>query len=258
MKPLITYQSGTSFIHRLHPLTKLAWLLLVTVLVFVVKSVWVVLGVLAAAIVLCLALRLLPGQVRGAKLFFSTALLLLVLQVVFVDSGSLLLQIGPLSVTTGGVTAGVYVAGRFLSVVLFSYLFVFTTSPNDLAYGLMQAGLPYRFGFMLVTALRLVPVFEREAQIVYRAQIMRGAAYDRKNLRRFLLLGRQFFMPMLASALGKVDALAVSMEGRCFGKYPTRTYLREVGFSRRDWLAWGVMVVVVGTAVFVTNRGPIW
>ncbi|HOA24919.1 MAG: energy-coupling factor transporter transmembrane component T [Aggregatilineales bacterium] len=245
MKPLITYRPGSSLLHRLHPLTKLAWLIGMTVLVFAVRHWWLAVGVLAAVLAAFAAFRLPLGEARGARLFAFTALALFGLQAVFLDVGRTLIEVGPVTVTSGGVEAGVFVAARFLSVVLLSYLFVFTTSPNELAYGLMQAGLPYRFGFTLVTALRLVPIFEREAQMVYRAQVMRGAAYDRKNLSRFLLLARQFFLPMLVSALGKVDALAVSMEGRCFGKHPNRTYLREVRFARRDASALALLVAAV-------------
>lgn len=245
MKPLITYRPGSSLLHRLHPLIKLAWLIGMTVLVFAVRHWWLAVGVLAAVLAAFAAFRLPLGEARGARLFAFTALALFGLQAVFLDVGRTLIEVGPVTVTSGGVEAGVFVAARFLSVVLLSYLFVFTTSPNELAYGLMQAGLPYRFGFTLVTALRLVPIFEREAQMVYRAQVMRGAAYDRKNLSRFLLLARQFFLPMLVSALGKVDALAVSMEGRCFGKHPNRTYLREVRFARRDASALALLVAAV-------------
>lgn len=246
MKPLITYRPGTTLLHRLHPLTKIGWLLGMTVLVFAVRHWWLALGVLGAVLIAFAAFRLPLGEARGARLFAVTALALFMLQAVFLDEGRMLAEVGPVTIMSGGVEAGVFVAARFLSVVLLSYLFVFTTSPNELAYGLMQAGLPYRFGFTLVTALRLVPVFEREAQMVYRAQVMRGAAYDRKNLSRFLLLARQFFLPMLVSALGKVDALAVSMEGRCFGKHPARTYLREVRFGWQDGAALALLVVAVG------------
>jgi energy-coupling factor transport system permease protein len=187
------------------------------------------------------------GQVRGVRLFVTTALLLAALQVLFVHQGRVLVRMGPLAVTAGGVEAGVYVAARFLSVILLSYLFVLTTDPNDLAYGLMRAGLPYRYGFALITALRLVPVFEQEGQIVYRAQLARGVRYDTRSPRRFLTLGRQFFLPLLVSALGKVDSLAVSMEGRCFGKYPTRTFLREVRSTRQDVIA--VALLVLGIVV---------
>ena len=255
MKARITYQPGDSFLHRLHPLVKAAWLVLGTVLVFAVESPWLVLGAVA---LLLLGFRLAGarlGQIRGTRLFATTALLLGLLQVLFVQEGRTLLQAGPLAITTGGLEAAVYVAGRFLAVILLSYLFVLTTEPNGLAYALMRAGLPYRYGFALITALRLVPTFEQEGQIVYNAQLARGMAYDVRSPRRFVTLARQFFLPLLVSALGKVDSLSVSMEGRCFGKYPQRTFLRQVQMRAADW--WGVaalvwvVVGVVGLGVLV-------
>ncbi len=242
MKPRIAYQPGNSIFHRLHPLVKGAWLLFGTVAVFAVPSPFVVLSVMGLLLLAFLLTRLSLGNVRGARLFVATALLLGALQVIFVHQGMTLAEFGPLTITTGGIEAGVYVAGRFVSVILLSYLFVLTTDPNDLAYALMHAGLPYRYGFALVTALRLVPIFEQEGQIVYHAQLARGVRYDVRSPRRFLTLARQFFMPLLVSALGKVDGLAVSMEGRCFGKYPTRTFLREVQFTRLDGVALGILL----------------
>jgi energy-coupling factor transport system permease protein len=239
----IRYHPGDSFLHRLHPLTKAAWLVCGTVIVFVVRSPWAVAGAVVALLVGFPVAGVRLGRVRGTRLFASTALLLGLLQVLFVREGTVLLELGPLTVTSGGVEAGIYVAGRFLSVVLLSYLFVLTTEPNDLAYALMRAGLPYRYGFALITALRLVPTFEQEGQIVYNAQLVRGVRYDVRSPRRFLTLARQFTLPLLVSALGKVDALAVSMEGRCFGKNPTRTFLREVRATRLDGVAVGLLVV---------------
>ncbi len=242
MKPRIAYQPGNSLFHRLHPLVKGAWLLFGTVMVFAVPSPFVAFSMVGLLLLAFLLARLSLAKVR---LFITTALLLGALQVIFVHQGATLVEVGPLTVTTGGVEAGVYVAGRFVSVVLLSYLFVLTTDPNDLAYALMHAGLPYRYGFALVTALRLVPIFEQEGQIVYYAQLARGVRYDARSPRRFLTLARQFFMPLLVSALGKVDGLAVSMEGRCFGKYATRTFLRVVQFTRLDGVAVGILSLAV-------------
>jgi energy-coupling factor transport system permease protein len=235
-------------LHRLHPLTKAAWLVVGTVLVFVARSPWAVSGAVALLLAGFPVAGVRLGRVRGTRLFISTALLLGVLQIVFVRGGETLFQLGPLAVTTGGLEGGIYVAGRFFSVILLSYLFVLTTEPNDLAYALMRAGLPYRYGFALITALRLVPAFEQEGQIVYNAQLARGVRYDVRSPRRFLTLARQFVLPLLVSALGKVDALAVSMEGRCFGKYPTRTFLREVRATWRDGVALGFLVLMVAAS----------
>jgi energy-coupling factor transport system permease protein len=241
----ITYHAGDSFLHRLHPLTKAAWLFFGTLFVFVVRSPWAVMGTVVLLLVGFPTAGVRLGRVRGTRLFASTALLLGLLQVLFAPEGAALVQIGPLIITAGGVERGVYVAGRFLSVVLLSYLFVLTTEPNDLAYALMRATLPYRYGFALITALRLVPTFEQEGQIVYNAQLARGVQYDVRTPRRFLTLARQFFLPLLVSALGKVDALAVSMEGRCFGKHSKRTFLREVRLGRLDGVAIAVLVLAI-------------
>jgi energy-coupling factor transport system permease protein len=246
----ITYHPGDSFLHRLHPLTKAAWLVFGAVAVFAFPNPWAV-GAMVALLMLgfpVAGVRL--GRVRGARMFASTALLLGLLQVLFVRAGPVWVEIGPLAVTADGAAAGVHVAGRFLSVILLSYLFVLTTEPNDLAYALMRAGLPYRYGFALITALRLVPVFEEEGRIVYNAQLARGVRYDVRSPRRFLTLARQFVLPLLVSALGKVDGLAVSMEGRCFGRHPTRTFLREVRATWYDGVAGGLLVAGVAALAY--------
>jgi energy-coupling factor transport system permease protein len=248
----ITYQPGDSFLHRLHPLVKLAWLAGGTAALFIIQQPGGVLAVLTLAVMTFPLNNLKLHRIRGLRLFALTALLLFLTQVFLTNTEMPLLQFGPLHITAGGIARGIYTAGRLLSVILLSYLFVLTTEPNDLGYALMRAGLPYRYGFMLITALRLVPLFEQEAQTVYQAQLARGIAYDRGGIKRFFTLARQFFLPLLVSAMSKVDALAVSMEGRCFGKYAHRTFLREVTFTRRDGVVMGVLVV--GMAVLVILR----
>jgi energy-coupling factor transport system permease protein len=249
MKEQIAYRPGRSNLHRLHPFAKGIWLLAGTALVFAVRDPWLVLVATALLFASFPLSGLFLGNLRGLRTLIVTALLFGTFQVAFVHRGPVLARIGSLPLTRGGIEAGVYVAGRFLTAVLLSYLYVLTTDPNHLAYALMRAGLPYRYGFALISALRLVPTFEREGQIVYHAQLARGVRYDVRSPRRFLALARQYFLPLLISALGKVDALAVSMEGRCFGRYPTRTFLRQTRWTWRDGAAMVVLVVVVATAI---------
>jgi energy-coupling factor transport system permease protein len=248
----VAYVPGTTWLHRMHPVVKAGWLIFGSVFVFIVRSPWVVLSVLGGLVALWLLLA--PGRVRGLRLAVGTSVVLAVLQMLFNSDGAPWIALGPLRLTDEGMRWGLYIGSRFLDVVLLSYLFVLTTEPNLLAYGLMQVGLPYRFGFALVTALRMVPIFEQEGETVYRAQLARGVAYDWSGPRRWLTLARQFFLPLLVSALGKVDAMAVSMEGRGFGQYPRRTFLREVRFRRADGVALGVLFfAVVGSIWWVVS-----
>ena len=246
MRPRITYLPGRSLLHRLHPLVKGAWLIGGTILLFALRSPWWVLGITVALLAAFPLSRLPLLRLRGLRPLVGTALVLGILQALLLREGALLLQLGPLALTRTGIETGLYVAGRFVSVVLLSYLYVLTTEPNELAYALMRTGLPYRLGFALITALRLVPMFERDARIVYEAQLARGVRYDARgglNPRKLLLLARQLFFPLLVSALGKADTLAVSMEGRCFGRYPTRTFLRQTHLARRDVIALALLIV---------------
>jgi energy-coupling factor transport system permease protein len=249
MKTRLTYQPGQSLLHQLHPLVKAIWLVFGTVFCFVVPNPYIILGLLGLVLLAFPLSKLHLGEARGSRLFIGTALFLGLLQLFFVREGTALFRAGPFAPTLAGIEAAIYVAGRFLIVILLSYLFVLTTDPSDLAYALIRAGLPYRYGFALVTALRMVAAFEQEGQIVYQAQLARGVQYDVRSPRRFLTLARQFFLPLLVSALGKIDTLAVSMEGRCFGKYPTRTFLKTTRFTRTDTVATVLLLLSVSTTI---------
>jgi energy-coupling factor transport system permease protein len=136
-------------------------------------------------------------------------------------------------------------------VVLLSTLFVITTEPFSLACALMRFGLPYRWGFALVTAMRLAPVFRLEAHQVYRAQLVRGVAYDRRGPRRWWLVIRHLTLPMFVSALRAAHGLALSMEGRAFGLHPRRTFMRQTPFALRDAVAAALLGLSAAGAVLL-------
>ena len=247
MKARLAYQAGSSFFHRLHPLIKLAWLVLLTGLVFIFQGPVFSLMMAAALLVSFPLVGRKLAELRGFRILLLTAGLICALQIIFIHGGQVLLQLGALRVTGEGLAMGLYLGARFLDVILLSYLFVLTTSPGHLAYALMQAGLPYRFGFTFVTALRMIPLFEEEAMIVYRAQRVRGVSYRKKSPAEFWRNIQAFLLPLLISAMSKVDSLSISMEGRCYGRYKTRTYYKVRKKTQSDWLA-GVGLALVGAA----------
>lgn len=176
----LQYRTDGGWLHELHPLTKLGWLLGLTVGSFLVTTPWypalAVVGLWGAAYLA----RIRPARdMRGWRLLLSTSAAFFALQVLFTGSGSAVADpssVLGLVITDEGLRRGVLVAGRFLAVIMASQLFVLTTDPSGLAYALMRAGLPYRYGFALVTAIRLAPLFELEANTIYQAQLARGCA----------------------------------------------------------------------------------
>jgi len=226
----------------LNPIARLAMLVSACIVAFRAKT-------LSQAVVLCCAILLMHAA-TGAPLghsSFSRRLRGVLLFAAVLFASQTLLARGPALAERA--VAGALMSLRFLNVVLASHLFVSTTEPELLAYALIQAGLPYRYGFAFLAAMRFVPYFRDQAQTVRQAQMARGIAVDRATPKSVFLMARYTFIPVVVSALGRVESLSVSMEGRCFGLYPTRTFRRRIPFGAVDALAIAASAAVTAFAL---------
>lgn len=236
----LSYFSGHSLLHRLHPLVKLLGLVLLSILTFSLAKPVTQLVLLAITITGYVGAGLSPRsclpRLRGLLTFAS---LIFLAQLIFTREGKLLFTLPLLHwpLTDQGVLAGGIMALRFLNVIVASTLFVLTTDPAQLAQALMQAGLPYRYGFMIITALRFMPLFGSEAEAVRAAQVARGVALDRPSIFGLWEMIRYTVVPLTVASLARVESLTISMEARAFGFRKERTFRRRISFERRDWLA---------------------
>ncbi len=214
----------------LNPLASLSVLVSTCIVAFQLKSP-------LAAIALCCAILLthVAAGARAREGSFRRRLRGIFMFAAVLFASQVLLVHGPALAERAA--AGAVMSLRFLNVVLASHLFVSRAEPERLACAMMQAGLPYRYGFAFLAAMRFVPYFRDQAATVLQAQTARGIALDRPTPRGVFLMARYTFVPVVVSALGRVESLAVSMEGRCFGLYPTRTFRRRIPFGWADALA---------------------
>lgn len=239
------YLQRDSFVHRLNPLTKFLVLILVAILTVTLVSVFaafaifffLLLGFIGAGI----SIRYAFGRLRRLLGFI---VLIAIIQLLFTSYGSILFYLIPplapgfgpfLPITTTGITNAINLAFRLINIVLASALFIATTDPSRFAASLTQLRIPYRYGYTLVLALRLVPLFDDESNTVQAAQRARGIPVDRGIISSFLRRIRYTFIPLIFSALGRVDALTLAMDGRGFGYAKTRTFLSFPQFVAKDW-----------------------
>jgi energy-coupling factor transport system permease protein len=159
--------------------------------------------------------------VRGIIVF---AVFIFIAQIIFNRSGEELYQLWILKVSEGGISSGIMFAGRFLSLVAMSWVFVVTTTASGLSSALTSAGIPYRYAYLPGLAMRFVPTFQFELASVREAQVTRGLKLQ-KGLRGLIRSVKYTLTPMLVLAVSKVNSLASSMTGRGFGAYPKRTML---------------------------------
>lgn len=250
----LSFQPGQSILHQVHPLSKFIWVLITSVLVFIINDGLLMFALTFWCLIYLFAVYPQIWKVRGFKFVLLTGMSLFILYVLFDKTGVVLFNPGKptFRITSGGIIIGLLISGRFLTIVTVSYLFVLTTNPADLAYALMRIGVPYRIGFMFVTALRLAPLLEDEGQTIYQAQLVRGVKYDKGNVKRFILLIRQFMTPLLFSALSRADKLVFSMEGRGFGQYRNRTFRKKPRLNTWDFI-FNIGMIIISVVTLILN-----
>lgn len=214
-----------------NPVVKLMALVMGAIMVFLIDSLWMLL----CFVIVLLMLKILYGvKGRFGKSILALVVAIFMAQVIFVPEGAVIMDMFLFEITRDAIARGFLISGRFFSLISMSWIFVGTTSPGDLSSGLADVGVPYRFSFLLILAMRFAPIFQLELSNVQQAQSVRGlkVGSDFKGLIRSV---RYTTMPLLFSAMYKVNTLASSMEGRSFGLYRKKTFLHPVKFTPWDY-----------------------
>ena len=235
MLNVIDYVPGTSPLHRMNPVTKLA----LAVLVIASSLLCDHLAALAVLIVLTLVMSASAGVMRQllsfAKLLVPLSVIMLVMQTIFMRSGETLF----LFVTDEGLMLGLSVCLRLLCMALPLIPVLVTTKLTDLANACVEKlHVPYKYAFTFTTALRFVPVFSQ-------------VEYDTKNPIKKLKLMLPLCIPLLISSVGKTDAAALAAEQRGF-------YLRGRDSSFKRYPLHGIDFVALAAGLAILAFGIIF
>ena len=235
---------------RANPVAKLAVALLISVMLLLTVDV-----VTAGAALVC-ELAVLPwcgvparGLLRRGWIVLAGAIPAgLVTAWLGLDSGAVLLAVGPITVTQGSLLAGCAVTLRILSVGLPGVVLLATTDPTDLADALAQVTrLPHRFVLAALAAMRLFALIGTEWQSLGAARRARGLGDDGALGRARTAVGQ--VLALLVLVIRRGTRLSMAMEARGFGLPGPRTWARQ---SRLRWsdalvLAGGIVIVTVAT-----------
>jgi energy-coupling factor transport system permease protein len=180
--------------------------------------------------------------------------------VLFVEerTGTVLLTLGPILITTSVLVAALGLALRIVAIALPGVLVFASTDPTDLADALIQnAKAPPRFAIGALAAFRLVPLLGQEWRMLSLARRARGVDAGRNPLARVRLFASTAFA-LLVGAIRRGTRLALAMDARGFDSGLPRTSARRQHFGRADAalvvgaaaLAVAVLTVSVVTGAF--------
>jgi energy-coupling factor transport system permease protein len=257
-----TRPSEVGFIARANPVAKLAVAMVIPIaLILTVDPV-------TAGTALLLEILALPWCGVGPRRLLRSGWIVLLsaipaglLTLLFAaDSGRLILDLGPITITAGSLTAAAAIALRILAIGLPGVVLIATTDPTDLADALAQVlHLPHRFVLSALAALRLFGVLSQEWTMLTMARRARGfdtgfGRADGFGLGAVRRVGGQVFA-LLVLAIRRATVLAVAMEARGFGVDRRRTWARPSHFRRSDLAIalGGLLIAVLATVAGVVT-----
>lgn len=187
---------------------------LFTILVFVIDTLIVAAVQMLLALGLCHAAGI-PLKKIFPHFIFLTGLVVLVIVVQFFFGQ--------------GLSAGLMIGCRIMTLTALMPTLTMTTDAQLLALGITRLGLNYRAAFIITSALNLIPLFEEEARLIMDARRLRGIRSVR--LREYPAIA----FPLMIKAMRQAQMTALAMDSRAFGAYRTRTWLREIRLSALDY-----------------------
>ena len=247
---------GKSLFHRMDPRVKLLLTFGYIVAVFIPQN-WWGLGVAIGLLVLSIALSKLPPKLflKGLKPILLVVAITSLLNIFYVQKGTLLVDWGFLRIHSGGLVTAAFIALRIICLVMGSSLLTYTTTPTDLTDALERLLKPlgwvrvpvHELAMMMTIALRFIPTLVEETDKIMSAQKARGADMESGGLLKRIKALLPVLVPLFVSSFRRAYELATAMECRCYHGGKGRTRMKQLHVAPRDmWSMTAFVLFVAG------------
>lgn len=248
--PLFLYIERPTALHRLNPTVKVLGMLCFFVAAFVTQAPAAALPVAVAVCALITAARAWPNVRRLRVLFLMVFVMTFIIWTLFFRGGQPWLAWGPVQISAAGLRFALGMAIKLDTFLGVGIVFLSTTKIEEFAYALTRVGMPYKLGFTMTLAFRLVPVFLDAAATVVQAQRCRGFNFDEGNLLQRMRRYVPVIVPVFMGALRRADGMAMALEARGFQATAPRSAFEHFAFRASDAAA--LVVAVAVAALYVT------
>lgn len=254
------YYAAESFVHNLDPRIKITCVF-ATMIVVLASGSYAAMGICAVFIVAAFAAAHIPaGQAWHsiAPLMFIVVITAII-NIFFEHDGAVVAKLGPIVINQGGLHLALFMAIRLTLVLFAASLLTLTTTSLDLTDGmegmlrpLARIGFPaHEFAMILGIALRFLPQFITELNIIRSAQASRGARFSANIFRGGLQSLTSLLVPLFTSAFRHAETLSNAMEARCYHGGEGRTKLAPFHLRFADAMAVVFVLAMIACVVAV-------
>jgi energy-coupling factor transport system permease protein len=253
------YVDHDSVVHRLHPTLKILGLFAAFWSIYWIDNPLTLVPFIAAELLAAAAIGAGENVYRFRWFFLLIVLPTMLTWMISFRRGTPIINLWFIKPSVMSILFGLGKGMKVAALILASVLFLSSTKVEELSVGLSRLGLPYRFGFTITLAFRLVPLFIDSALTVVDAQRLRGYDFDAggpiERIRRYVPV----IIPVFMGALRKANNMAPALEARGFGRSNDPTSFIEYRLHARDAEAFAVLWAICTLAfiLYWTGYGEI-
>jgi energy-coupling factor transport system permease protein len=257
MAEILQYVPGNGIFHRLHPVTKILFLVLVSVVTILTSSIAVLTGLLLLIFLLALAGHLLRPVIQQMVMILMMSIVIFLITILTVQEGAVIGYLvppfvpvigGSLPITVGALTVATVLTLRFAILISAFQLFVISTQPRDLVHTMERARVPPDYTLMFIIALRFIPTLQIEGKRIHEAQLARGYHTGDGFVGRIKSVA-PVMVPLVSNSLSRATLLGLTIDLRGY-RSRARTRLRERTLGIADKVAIPLMAITGAAFIY--------
>ena len=248
MRSISLYRDNGTWLCRVHPFTKLAYILAVILVPLLVGSLWAY----AAAIVLDICILISGKSLRRARalIIFSFTIIVtifLIRGLFDADNITPAFSLGPVVFYQEGLMKALRTGAVIINMLLSFSILVLTSKPEDIADELERHGFSPRLSYVIASVFSIIPQMMGTMDTITDAQRSRGMETEGKlsqRMKAFIPL----ITPVVTTSLINTRERAIALEVRGFGSKGKRSYLSPWKKHRGDRAMTIVLLLSIAAA----------
>ncbi|MCL6459418.1 MAG: energy-coupling factor transporter transmembrane protein EcfT [Gorillibacterium sp.] len=142
---------------------------------------------------------------------------------------------------------------KYFAVIPMAIMFILTTDPSEFAASLNRIGVNYKIAYSVAIAMRYIPDVQRDYQNISFSAQARGMDISRKEkLFKRLKNIVAILTPLILTSVDRIETVSAAMELRGFGQKRKRTWYNARPFTKQDYLAIALIVVIMVVSMGLT------
>lgn len=234
MKSISLYVDNGSWLCRVHPFTKLVYIVTAISVPLIGGTLWLFAAFIALSLAVLASGHLLRRVTPLVAFSFTILITIFLIHGLFNQNNQTpLFQIGPLRFYQEGLLYALRIGCNVLNMLFSFAILVLSTKPSELVEELEKRGFSSRIGYIIISVFQIVPQMMGTMSTITDAQRSRGMETEGNLLTRakaFLPL----ISPVVMSALINTRERAVALEVRGFAAKQKKTYLADRPPHRGD------------------------